>query len=215
VATPNSTSAYADAPRAGTGPGVLVLHSWWGLTDAIKDRVNQLADAGFTAVAPDLFDGELARDDAHGQQLLADADANRLVLGVQSTADALGRMPAASGGRIMVVGFSMGASLGLWLSERFPEQVSAVVGFYGTQGIDFQRTESAYQLHMAEGDPMLDPDELALMEASFGLAGRAVEIHTYEGVSHHFAESGTPGFDRRAADLAWDRTIGFLRAHAA
>ena len=56
---------------------------------------------------------------------------------------------------------------------------------------------------------------LAQAEASFGLAGRAVEIHTYEGVSHHFAESGTPGFDRRAADLAWDRTIEFLRAHGA
>lgn len=212
---PNSTSAYADAPKAGTGPGVLVLHSWWGLTDAIKDRVNQLADAGFTAVAPDLFDGEVARDDAHGERLLADADANRLVLGVQSTADALARMPATAGTRIMVVGFSMGASLGLWFSERFADQVSAVVGFYGTQGIDFHRTQSSYQLHMAEGDAMLDPDELALMEASFGLAGRDVDIHTYAGVAHHFAEWGTPGYDRPAADLAWDRTIDFLRAHAA
>ena len=215
MTTPGSTAAYADAPTSGTGPGVLVLHSWWGLTETIKDRCNQLADAGFTAVAPDLFDGEVARDDAHGEKLLADADANRLVLGVQSTADALSRMPATAGSRIMVVGFSMGASLGLWFSERFPEQVSAVVGFYGSQGIDFHRTQAAYQLHMAEGDPMLDPDELALMEASFGLAGRPVDIHTYAGVGHHFAEEGTPGYDAVAADLAWQRTIEFLRAHAA
>ncbi len=214
MATPNSTSAYADAPKSGTGPGVLVLHSWWGLTDAIKDRCNQLADAGFTAVAPDLFDGEVAEDDAHGERLLAKADANRLVLGIQSTADALRRMPAAEGERIMVVGFSMGASLGLWFSERFPEQVAAVVGFYGTQGIDFQRTEAAYQLHMAEDDAMLDPDELALMEASFGLAGRPVDLHTYEGVAHHFAERGTPNFDAAASDLAWQRTLEFLRQHA-
>lgn len=214
MATSNSTSAYADAPRSGSGPGVLVLHSWWGLTDAIKDRCNQLADAGFTALAPDLFDGEVARDDAHGESMLAGADANRLVLGIQSTADALRRMPATAGERIMVVGFSMGASLGLWFSERFPDQVSAVVGFYGTQGIDFQETDAAYQLHMAEGDPMLDPDELALMEASFGLAGRPVDLHTYEGVSHHFAEEGTPGYDAPAAELAWQRTIEFLRAHS-
>jgi carboxymethylenebutenolidase len=214
VATPSSTSAYADAPKSGTGPGVLVLHSWWGLTDAIKDRCNQLADAGFTVVAPDLFDGEVATDDAHGERLLAEADANRLVLGIQSTADALHRMPATEGERIMIVGFSMGASLGLWFSERFPDQVSAVVSFYGTQGIDFHRTEAAYQLHMAEDDAMLDPDELALMEASFGLAGRPVELHTYEGVAHHFAEHGTPNFDADAADLAWQRTIEFLRQHA-
>jgi carboxymethylenebutenolidase len=214
VATPNSTSAYADAPKSGTGPGVLVLHSWWGLTETIKDRCNQLADAGFTVIAPDLFDGEVAVDDAHGERMLAEADANRLVLGIQSTADALHRMPATTGERIMIVGFSMGASLGLWFSERFPDQVSAVVGFYGTQGIDFQRTEAAYQLHMAEDDAMLDPDELALMEASFGLAGRPVDLHTYEGVAHHFAEEGTPNFDRHAADLAWERTLEFLRQHA-
>jgi carboxymethylenebutenolidase len=214
VATPNSTSAYADAPKSGTGPGVLVLHSWWGLTDAIKDRCNQLADAGFTAVAPDLFDGEVAEDDPHGERLLAEADANRLVLGVQSTADALQRMPATEGSRIMVVGFSMGSSLGLWLSERFPTQVSAVVGFYGTQGIDFHHTEADYQLHMAEDDAMLDPDELALMEASFGLAGRPVELHMYDGVAHHFAEPGTPNYDEAAADLAWQRTLEFLRQHA-
>lgn len=214
MATPHSTSAYADAPKSGTGPGVLVLHSWWGLTETIKDRCNQLADAGFTAVAPDLFDGVVARDDAHGEQLLAEADANRLVLGIQSTADALHRMPATEGDRILIVGFSMGASLGLWFSERFPDQVSAVVGFYGTQGIDFRATEAAYQLHMAEDDAMLDPDELALMEASFGLAGRPVDLHTYEGVAHHFAEEGTPSYDPDAADLAWGRTLEFLRRHA-
>lgn len=214
MGTPTSTSAYADAPKSGTGPGVLVLHSWWGLTETIKDRCNQLADAGFTAVAPDLFDGEVAVDDAHGERLLAGADANRLVLGIQSTADALHRMPATSGERIMIVGFSMGASLGLWFSERFPDQVAAVVGFYGTQGIDFRQTEAAYQLHMAEDDAMLDPDELALMEASFGLAGRPVDLHTYEGVAHHFAEEGTPNYDADAADLAWRRTLEFLRSHA-
>ena len=214
MANPHSTSAYADAPKSGSGPGVLVLHSWWGLTDAIKDRCNQLADAGFTAVAPDLFDGVVAGDDAEGERLLAEADANRLVLGIQSTADALRRMPATEGERIMVVGFSMGASLGLWFSERFPDQVAAVVGFYGTQGIDFQQTEAAYQLHMAEDDAMLDPDELALMEASFGLAGRSVDLHVYEGVAHHFAEEGTPNYDAEASELAWQRTIEFLRAHA-
>lgn len=210
----DSTTAYADVPRSGSGPGVLVLHSWWGLTDSLKDRCNQLADAGFTAVAPDLFDGVTAEDDTHGEQLLADVDANRLVLGVQSTADALRRMPATGEGPIMIVGFSMGASLGLWYSERFADQVSAVVGFYGTQGIDFRRTQSSYQLHMATDDPMLDADELALMEASFGLADRPVEIHTYDDVGHHFAEPGTAGYDADAAELAWRRTIEFLRAHA-
>lgn len=211
----HSTSAYADAPKSGTGPGVLVLHSWWGQTDSIKDRVNQLADAGFTALAPDLFRGEVADDDAHGESLLMEADPNDLVAGIQSCADALRRMPATpTNAPIMIVGFSMGASLGLWLSEREAEVVSAVVAFYGTQRIDFTETRSSYQFHMAQGDPMLDPDELALMEASLGLAERPVEFHRYAGVAHNFAEPGTDGYDATAADLAWSRTIDFLRQQA-
>ncbi len=210
----HSTSAYADAPKSGTGPGVLVLHSWWGQTESIKDRVNQLADAGFTALAPDLFDGEVAADAAHGESLLLEADPNDLVAGIQSCADALRRMPATPDAPIMIVGFSMGASLGLWLSEREAELVSAVVAFYGTQGIDFTDTRSRYQFHMAQDDAMLDPDELALMEASLGLAERPVQIHTYGGVAHNFAEPGTDGYDATAADLAWSRTIDFLRQQA-
>lgn len=190
---------------------MLVLHSWWGLTESIKDRCNQLADAGFCAVAPDLFDGEVAADDADGERLLAEADANRLVIGVQSTADALRRMPATIDAPILVVGFSMGASLGLWFSERHPDDVGAVVGFYGTQAIDFMASRAAYQLHVPERDERLDDDELVLMEASMGLSGLTVEVHSYD-AGHHFAEPGTPGYDEAAAELAWSRTIDFLRA---
>jgi carboxymethylenebutenolidase len=208
----NSTAAYADAPKSGSGPGVLVLHSWWGLTDSVRDRCNQLADAGFCALAPDLFGGVTAEDPEHGRALLGDVDANQLALSIKSCADALRRMPATPTGPIMVVGFSMGASLGLWLSEREPDGVSAVVGHYGTQGIDFTATRSRYQLHMTLDDPLIDPDELALMEASLRLADRPVEIHTYEGAAHNFAEPEAPGFDPVAARLAWERTIEFLAA---
>ena len=208
----NSTAAYADAPKSGTGPGVLVLHSWWGLTDGVRNRVNQLADAGFTALAPDLFDGVVATDPEHGRDLLRDVDPNQLAIGVKSCADALRRMPATPDGPIMVVGFSMGASLGLWLSEREPDGVHAVVGHYGTQGIDFQHTRSRYQFHMTMDDPLIDPDELALMEASLRLADRPVEIHVYEGVGHNFAEPEAPAFDAEAAERAWERTIEFLLA---
>ena len=207
-----STAAYADVPKSGTGPGVLVLHSWWGLTDSVRDRCNHLADAGFTALAPDLFDGVVATDVEHGRSLLNEIDANQLAMSVKSCADALRRMPATPDGPIMVVGFSMGASLGLWLSEREPDGIDAVVGHYGTQGIDFTATRSRYQLHMTIDDPLIDPDELALMEASLRLAERPVEIHVYEGAAHNFAEPEAPGYDARFAGQAWERTIEFLSA---
>lgn len=210
MSTP-STSAYADAPKTGTGPGVLVLHSWFGLTEGVRTMCNDLADAGFTALAPDLFGGQTTDDPGEGEQLLAGADVDDLIMGVLSCAEALQRMPATPDEPIMVVGFSMGSSLGLWLSERRPELVSAVVGYYGTQSIDFTQTTSDYQFHFAQDDQQIDTDELALMEASLSLAGRPIDLHSYEGVGHWFAERDTPGYDPAAAAESWDRTLGFLR----
>src|SRR5260221_14508993 len=53
-------SGYLVKPAAGTGPGVLVIQEWWGLDSGIKETTDRLGDAGFVALAPDLYHGELA-----------------------------------------------------------------------------------------------------------------------------------------------------------
>lgn len=209
----SSTPAYAIVPKSGNGAGILVLHSWYGLTGGVKGLCNSLADAGFVAVAPDLFDGETADDPESGQQLLLDADPNLMVLGVQSTADIVRRMPATADGPIGILGMSMGASLGLWLSEREPELVGAVVSFYGTQEIDFTQSRSAYQFHLGSDDDVIDRDELALMEASMHLSEMPVEAHMYEGAGHWFVEPGAPGYDPDASEIAWARAVSFFDDH--
>lgn len=207
---PHATAAYADAPTSGTGRPVLVLHSWFGLTESVKDRCNQLADDGFCALAPDLFGGATTDDPDEGERLLLEADPNHLVAGVLACADTLQRMPAAEPGPISVIGFSMGASLGLWLSERRAGAVNRVAAFYGTQSIDFVETVASYQFHYASSDPMIDQDERVLMEASLGLAGRPVEVFDYD-APHFFAEPGTLPHQADAEALAWERTLTFLR----
>ena len=52
--------AYLAVPEGGTGPGVLVLHAWWGLTPVFTGLCDRLAEAGFVALAPDLFEGQTA-----------------------------------------------------------------------------------------------------------------------------------------------------------
>lgn len=51
---------FLAVPKAGNGPGVLVLHAWWGLNDTIKGFCARLADAGFVAFAPGLYHGKVA-----------------------------------------------------------------------------------------------------------------------------------------------------------
>jgi carboxymethylenebutenolidase len=52
--------AYVALPDGGTGPGVIVLHAWWGLNDFFQRLCDRLAQEGFVAAAPDLYNGAVA-----------------------------------------------------------------------------------------------------------------------------------------------------------
>ncbi|MEI6193168.1 MAG: dienelactone hydrolase family protein, partial [Verrucomicrobiota bacterium] len=65
-------NAYLALPAGGSGPGVLVLHAWWGLNSFFKDLCGRLAAEGFSALAPDLYHGPIA-DTVEGAQALHDA----------------------------------------------------------------------------------------------------------------------------------------------
>ncbi|HET7652343.1 MAG TPA: alpha/beta fold hydrolase [Acidimicrobiales bacterium] len=209
-------TAYLVAPDAGSGPGVLLLHSWWGLTPFFRSVADRLADEGFVVLAPDLMGGALPSSADEAQRLLAESDPNEGVALVTASAARLRNLRITPDGPIAVVGFSMGASWALWLSARAPDVVAATVVFYGSQNIDFDGARSAYLGHFAEHDPFESDDDIAFLEASLGLAGCDVTFHRYAGTGHWFFESDRPdAFDADAAEQAWSRTVEFLRAHLA
>lgn len=207
----NAGTGYLALPEAGVGPGVLVLHAWWGLTPFFKALCDRLAAEGFVALAPDLFDGDTAATVEEAQALLERADPNELAHLTRSSLQALRSVDVTPDGPVGVVGFSMGASLGLWLSARVPEEVVATVAFYGAQDIDFDGATSAYLGHYAEQDDYVDDDELVLLEADLHVLGLAPTFHHYPGTRHWFFEDDRPEHDPAAAQLAWERTLDFLR----
>lgn len=193
-----------------TGPGVLLLHSLWGLTPSVKRMADELAALGYTVLAPDLGFGELPEEEAEALDLLAAASPDRLARLVLSSAGLLDEK--SSGDRIAVVGFGMGGSLGLWASVRLPDTVRAVVSFYGSQQIDFAGSRSAYLIHLAETDDFITDDEAAFMEATMGLESLTVEVLRYPGSQHGFAEPEARGHDPEVFSVAWERTLAFLQA---
>ena len=192
---------------------MLLLHSWWGLKPFFRDVADRLAAEGFVVLVPDLFAGEQADSVDDAEALLSRADANELAHLTRSSLQTLRDLPATPSGPVGVVGFSMGASLGLWLSARVPDQVVATTAFYGGQDIDFAGASSAYLGHYAEDDPYVDEDGLVLLEADLHLLGLDTTFHRYPGTSHWFFEADRPEHDPAAAELAWERTIAFLREH--
>lgn len=206
-----SDTGYYVAPDDGPGPGVLLLHSWWGLTPFFKTTADRLSDEGFSVLVPDLNFGSTFDDPVAAQRHLAEADADRLARLTLSAAALLQEKAETS--RIGVLGLSMGGSLGLWASVRLPDVISAVVTLYGAQTIDFAGSEAAYQLHFADDDHLVSADDAAFLEATIGLVDRPVEVFHYPGTTHWFFESDRPAYQPEAAAAVWERSVAFLGAH--
>lgn len=200
--------AYFVQSEEDRGPGVLLLHSLWGLTPSVKGLCDDLADRGFTVLAPDINFGELPDSQEEGLDRLGEASPDRIASLVLSSARLLAEQT--NNGPIGIVGFGMGGSLGLWASVRLPDVVTAAVSFYGTQQIDFAGSRAAYLVHFAEEDDYITDDEAVFMEATMGLEALPVEVITYEGTQHGFCEPDGETFDPDAFEDAWKRTIDFL-----
>ena len=67
-------TGYLATPSAGHGPGVLLLHAWWGLNDFFKTFCRRRADTGFVALAPDLYHAAVAATIAEAKLLRSQAD---------------------------------------------------------------------------------------------------------------------------------------------
>jgi carboxymethylenebutenolidase len=203
---------YLAAPDKAKGAGILVLHPWWGLNDTIKGVCDRLADKGYITCAPDLYHGQIARTIAEAEQLSSKLDEDQAWKDIAEALKVLEEQPGVEGQKIGVIGFSLGAYFALGLSAKDPERVAAVVLFYGTGPADFSRAQAAYQGHFAAIDEYEPDENVEWLENALQSSGNQVAFYRYEGVGHWFFEPDRPdAYSQAAADLAWERTLTFLK----
>ncbi len=205
--------AFFVGPEGGQpGPGILVLHSWWGLNDWVRSFCRRLADEGYTVLAPDLLDGATPQTPAEGETVLATVEPNTLSGLVLASTGVLQRAAAGDDQPIAVVGFSMGASMAFWLAARAPDVVKTVVTFYGAQSIDFDAADAIFQGHFADNDHLVSEEDRVTTEAFIRIGDNDTDFHLYPDTQHWFFEAGDT-FDAAAAELAWERMMTFLAEH--
>jgi carboxymethylenebutenolidase len=213
-------SGYLATPVTGTGPGVMVLHAWCGLTEPFRQVCDRLAAVGFVALAHDLYRGKTATTieaaEALAQALSQEEERVRGDLGgaVRSLRQHASPAQADDRGTLGVIGFSLGGAYALDLSVTLPEEIAAVVILYTTySGLDYRRAQATYLGHFAEEDPFEPAAAVTEMEQELRAAGRPATFYTYPGTTHWFFEANRPdAYDATAAALAWERTIAFLSA---
>lgn len=206
---------YLALPTRTPAPGVLVLHAWWGLTPFFKQLCDRLAQAGYAALAPDLYGGASADTIEAAQALLDTSDFAAMGARAEGALAALRQHPAVRGATLGAVGFSLGAAYALALAGEHGDAFGPVVLFYGVGEADFSATSAGFQGHFAEHDEWEPGEGVRQMADAMRAAGREAEMHSYPSAQHWFMEHNRPEYDAAAAALAWQRTLGFLAARLA
>ncbi|HEU5103921.1 MAG TPA: dienelactone hydrolase family protein [Roseiflexaceae bacterium] len=206
-------TGYLALPAQGNGPGVMVLHAWWGLNSFFHELCDRLAGAGFVAFAPDLYQGRIATSIEEAEQLLKQRDMQAMQAIADGALAYIRAHPAVRGDGVAAIGFSMGAAWAADMASAAPDDILAAVLFYGTVGADFATSRAAYLGHFGEDDEWEPRDGVRQMEADMRAAGREVTLHFYPAAKHWFFETNRPEYDPQAADLAWQRTVEFLQKH--
>ncbi|MBF6590006.1 MAG: dienelactone hydrolase family protein [Ktedonobacterales bacterium] len=212
-------TGYLATPDAATGPGVVVLHAWWGLTEPFRQVCDRLAEAGFVALAPDLYRGETAItvEEAEALGTALDGELERVRGDIRGALRFLRQngatSPADGRGAFGFVAFSLGGAYALDMSVNLAEEIAAVVTFYTTYpGLDYRRAKATYLCHFAEDDPYESAESVAAMEQALRTGEKQAIFYTYPGTTHWFFEANRPDAYEAAAALAWERTIAFLNA---
>lgn len=204
-------NGYLAVPEGGDVPGILVIHAWWGLSDFFRNVCDRLADEGFVALAPDLYNSKTASTIEEAKRLRSRMKSAIVRKELDAAVDLLCTLFAVSGEKIGVLGFSLGAYWAMWLAAQRPREVAAVTVFYGLRKSDYRRTRASFLGHFAEDDDYESLKSVREMEAQLHSAAKTATFHVYPGVKHWFFEKNrTEAYSPEAAQLAWDRTTAFF-----
>jgi len=206
-------SGHVARSQPGVGPAILVLHSWWGLTGHFRRVAERLAGVGYLAMAPDLYHGDTADDEAHARALRQGLNWEQAL---HEAVDALryARELAGSAQPAGVIGFSMGAELAIDVATTRPADVGALVVFYGVKTSPaLDRLRAPVQGHFAADDEFATADEIREFTSRLAELGVRQDGYVYAGTRHAFFNTARPeAYDPSSASLAWDRVVAFLAA---
>ncbi len=207
---------YLALPPGGSGPGVLVIQEWWGLTDHIADVSDRLAAEGFVVLAPDLFGGKTAHDADEAGALMSELPVDRAAHDLGGAVDFLLDHEAVTSSTVGAVGFCMGGGFVLLLAAQQGDRVSAAVPFYGVgPGVpdSFRGLTAAVQGHYGLKDDFYPAEAARAQEKQIREeSGATVQFHFYDAAHAFHNDTDALGtYSAGDAATAWQRTVSFLQ----
>ncbi|HEY0485231.1 MAG TPA: dienelactone hydrolase family protein [Mycobacteriales bacterium] len=201
---------YLAVPAEDAGPAVVVLGEWWAALGHIPSVCDRLAAEGFVALAPDLYRVPEVPDEAVRRAMVPAVDT-----AAHDVAAAARHLREEFGGRVGVLGFSLGGGLAL-RAAGVSEDLDAAVAFYpaGPWGrVDAEPGSYAgtpVLVHCADDESAAGTRDLA--HKTIEAAGGELRVYDYPGTPEGFFDDDRPASYREdAAKAAWARTLELFR----
>ena len=212
-----AVSGYLALPSGkGTHPGIILIHEWWGLNEDIRQKAREYAEAGYAALAVDLYEGRVTTRPEVAQELATKVrgDTQAAFAHLRAALEWLGSHPRVNGQRLASVGWCFG---GGWSYEIARNQLGtkASIIYYGqfNPKDDLSKMRATILGHFAEQDLYIRVDDVRQFQAKLSTLNGEHEVFIYPNTQHSFDSSNRPAYDAKASDRAWQRSLAFLRKH--
>jgi len=210
---------YLVQPKNASGKlgAVIVIHENRGLNPHIRDVARRMALEGFVALAPDFLSpqGGTPENEDQARDMFSKLDAATVAANGEATVVYLSMLDATNG-NVGAIGFCWGGGAVNNLAVKSPE-LKAGVAYYGAQppASEVPNIKAALLLHYAGLDERINAGIDAYKKA-LEESGKKFEIYVYDGANHAFNnDTSAARYDKAAADLAWGRTVAFLKQNLA
>lgn len=220
----------AHAKGKGPFPGIVVLMEAYGITGHIRGVCERLALAGFTALAPDFFHGEVFsyQDVERVMAKLPRLHDEPLLGEIGASLDWLAAQQGVNAPRLGIIGFCMGGRLAFLANCRFPRRLQAAVGFYGggiaAEGAtdrfgrtppigEAEKLRAPILLGYGADDQGIPPAEHARIAEKLSTLKKRYTLAVYPGAGHAFLCEERANYAPAAAAPAWADILGFLNNH--
>jgi len=205
---PDDQGFYLAEPSGRARAGVVVIHDWYGQLPHVRAVADELAAAGLAALAVDLYDGRTTTDPGEAEKLA----------GAMDRAAAPGRLDEAlatlkarvDGGPVGVLGWSLGGMYAVGLAAGGGIDAAALYYAAGDED-DAARIHCPVLLQLAETDEFDPPEFYEGFVAALRAAGTEVEVHSWPGTGHSFANRDVALYAPTQAEQAWTGTLEFFR----
>ncbi|MDE3154728.1 MAG: dienelactone hydrolase family protein [Acidobacteriota bacterium] len=205
---------YLALPAAAQAPAVVVIQEWWGLVPHIKELADRFAQAGFVALAPDLYHGTATKSPDEAGKLMMSLRIDEAEKDLRGAVTYLLGHPRVQGTRVGTVGFCMGGALSLFAACRNPEVGACVIFYGGHPNVkpDLAQLQAPVLGLYAGKDGFVTPEVVRELGAQLTALGKRHTLHTYPEAQHAFFNDTRPEvYDAAAAEDAWTRTVQFFR----